>query len=128
MAHLRKLDEEVNILVRTQVERHPIKKRQNVFSSEISKFSFAKLLYKKDEMQQKQFFGDFALLIVKNHLPIHFLESPWLKRFTLQLYPCIVFPFSKKQFTKFFAKLGSKNKRCLCFTKIFSMYVNYCMF
>jgi hypothetical protein len=66
----------VNGFVKTQVERHPVKKRQNISSSEIFKFLFAKLLYKKDVMQQKHFFEDLALLIVKNHLPIHFLESP----------------------------------------------------
>ncbi len=65
-------------------------------SFEISKFFFAKLPYKKDEMQQKQFLEDLALLIVENHLLVHFLESSWLKKFTLQLYPHIVFPSKKK--------------------------------
>jgi hypothetical protein len=60
---------------------------------------FAKLLYKKDEMQQKQFLEDLTLPIVKNHLLVHFLESSWLKKFTLQLYPCIVFP-SRKTFSQ----------------------------
>jgi hypothetical protein len=36
--------------MRTQVERQPVKKRQNVFSYEIFEFFTAKLLYKKDEM------------------------------------------------------------------------------
>jgi hypothetical protein len=36
------------------------------------------------------------------------------------------FSFHKKNFIGDFAKLGSKNKRCLCFTIIFLMYVSYC--
>jgi hypothetical protein len=80
------------------LKRQPIKKRQNVSSSKISEFFFTKLPYKKDEMQQKQFLEDLALLIVKNHLLVHFLESQWLKQFVLQLNPSIVFP-SKKTFS-----------------------------
>jgi hypothetical protein len=36
--------------MRTQVERQPAKKRQNVSSYETFDFFTAKLLYKKDEM------------------------------------------------------------------------------
>jgi hypothetical protein len=36
--------------MRTQVERQPAKKRENVSSYEIFEFFVAKLLYKKDEM------------------------------------------------------------------------------
>jgi len=36
--------------MRTQVERQPVKKRQNAFSYEILEFFVAKLFYKKDEM------------------------------------------------------------------------------
>jgi hypothetical protein len=38
------------------------------------------------------------------------------------------FSLHKNFFTRDFAKLGSENKRCFCFTKTFSMYVNYCKF
>jgi hypothetical protein len=91
----KKLDEEMNSSMQTQVERQPIKSRQNVSSSKILNCFFAKLPYKKDEMQQKKILEDLTLLIVKNHLLVHFLESSWLKKFTLQLYPRIVFPFRK---------------------------------
>jgi hypothetical protein len=47
---IKTFDEEGNSLVRTQVERQPIKKRQNVSSFEIFEIFFTKLLYKKDEM------------------------------------------------------------------------------
>jgi hypothetical protein len=44
---------------------------------------FDKFPYKKDEVQKKQFFEDLAWLIVKSHLLVHFLESPWLKQIAL---------------------------------------------
>ncbi len=50
-------------------------------------------------MQQKQFLQDLALLVVKNHLPIQFVESTWLKHFVMQLCPKIVFP-SRKMFSQ----------------------------
>jgi hypothetical protein len=40
-----------------------------------------------------------VLLIVKNHLSMHLVESQWLKRFSLHLCPSVVFPF-RKQFSK----------------------------
>jgi hypothetical protein len=31
--------------------------------------------FKKDDVRQKQFLQDLGLLVVKNHLPMHFVES-----------------------------------------------------
>jgi hypothetical protein len=36
-----------------------------------------------------------ALLIIKIHLHVHFVESPWLKRFILQLNLQTIFPSRK---------------------------------
>jgi hypothetical protein len=60
----KKLDEEVNSSIRTQGERQPTKKRQNVSSFENFKMFSTKLIYKKDKIQHKQFFENLALLIV----------------------------------------------------------------
>jgi len=79
----KKLDEEVNSLVRTQGERQPTKKKQNVFSFEFFSKKFTKCFYKNDEMQHKQFIENLTLLIIKSHLHVHFLETSWLKRFAL---------------------------------------------
>jgi hypothetical protein len=49
----KKLDEEVNSLVRTQVERQLTNKRQNVSSSKFFEFFSTKVVYKRDEVQQK---------------------------------------------------------------------------
>ncbi len=46
----KKLDEEVNNVVRVEIEKQLIKKRQNVSSFEVSKFFFAKLPYKTYEL------------------------------------------------------------------------------
>jgi hypothetical protein len=59
----------------------------------------AKDLFKKDVVQQKQLLQDLALLIVKNHLPIQFVESTWLKCLVMHLSPRVVFP-SRKMFSQ----------------------------
>jgi hypothetical protein len=50
-----------------------------VFNSKISKFFGAKDPSKKDVVQQKNFLQELALFVVKNHFPIQFVESTWLK-------------------------------------------------
>jgi hypothetical protein len=42
---------------------------------------------------------DLALLVVKNHLFIQFVESTWLKRLVMHLCPRVVFP-SRKMFSQ----------------------------
>jgi hypothetical protein len=73
-----------------------LKKKLIVLSSN-SIFSFfaAKKPFKKDDVQQKQFLKDLIILIVKSHLPLQFVESSWLKRFSMHLCPRIVFPSKK---------------------------------
>jgi hypothetical protein len=68
-------------------ERQPSKKRPNISSNSISSFFATKEPFKKDEVQQKQFFKDLGLLIIKNHLPLQFVENSWLKRFSMHLCP-----------------------------------------
>jgi hypothetical protein len=41
--------------------------------------------------------GNLVLLVLKNHLPIQFVENILLKRLIMKLCPCVVFP-SKKHF------------------------------
>ncbi len=109
----------MNRSMKTQVERQPTKKRQNLSSSKISEFFFTKLFYKKDEMQQKQFLEDLTLLIVNNHLLLHFLESPWLKQFALQLNSCIVFPSKKINSQETLPNLVQKTKDVHVLPKLF---------
>jgi hypothetical protein len=53
---------------------------------------------------------NLALLIVKNHLPLQFVESLWLKHLVLQLCPCVQF-LSRKLFSNtILLKLVEKTK------------------
>jgi hypothetical protein len=51
--------------------------------------------FKKYDVQQKQFSEDLTLLIIKNHVPLQFVESSWLKRFSMHLCPKMILPFRK---------------------------------
>jgi hypothetical protein len=53
--------------------KHP-KTKPHVSSNFIFSFFVAKELFKKDDVQQKQFLEDLTLLIVKNHLPSQFVK------------------------------------------------------
>jgi hypothetical protein len=55
--------------------------------------SFAtKDLSKKDDVQQKDFLQDLGLLIVKNDLPMQFVENIWMKCLALHLCLWIAMP------------------------------------
>jgi len=58
-------------------------------------FFVAKEPFKKYDVQQKQFSEDLTLLIIKNHVLLQFVESSWLKRFSMHLCPKMIFPFRK---------------------------------
>jgi hypothetical protein len=47
------------------------------------------------------FVGNLALLIMKSHLPLQFVEGVWLKHLVLQLCPHVQFP-SRKNFKHYF--------------------------
>ncbi len=55
--------------------------------------------FQKEDVPHKEFLEDFGLLIIKNNLPIQFVESIWLKWLALCSCPKLKFSF-KKQFSK----------------------------
>ncbi len=58
----------------------------------------------KDDVEQKMFVGNIALLIMKSHLPLQFMESVCLKHLVLQLYMSLcAIPYSKIIFKHYFA-------------------------
>jgi hypothetical protein len=62
-------------------------------------------------MSWKEFVKDLCLLIVKNNLPIHFMESIWLKCLLLRLRPNLNFP-SRRQFSQdILLRLGEKTNQ-----------------
>ncbi len=75
----KRFEKEANFPLRNVFEKQLAKKRPNVFNFEISKFFGTTYPFKKDIMQQKQILHNLALLVVKNHLLIQFVESTWLK-------------------------------------------------
>jgi hypothetical protein len=77
--------------------------------SKISKFFYAKDHFKKDVVQQKQFSQNLALLVIKIHLLIQFVDSTWLKCLVMHLCLGIMFP-SKKSFHKRFWMIWWKRR------------------
>jgi hypothetical protein len=88
----------VNSLLTRKKEKQLAKKKANLSGNFISKFFDAKDSFKKDDVQQKEFLEDLVLLIMKNHLPIQFVENVWFKHLALHLCSRINFP-SKRPFS-----------------------------
>jgi hypothetical protein len=89
----------VNSPLRNVFERQLAIKRPNVFNFEILEFFGVKDPLKKGVVQQKQILQDLTLLVIKNHLPIQFVESTWLNHFIMDLCAKVVFP-SRKMFSQ----------------------------
>jgi len=76
---------------RENVEKQPTKKRAHISNSSILNFFALKDPFKKVNVEQKMFMENPALLIMKNHLPLQFVKSVWLKCLVLQLCLCVPF-------------------------------------
>jgi hypothetical protein len=63
------------------------KKKHNMSNNAILLLFDAKDRFKNDDMQQKTLLQDHILLVVKNHLPIQFVENTWLKHLAMHLCP-----------------------------------------
>jgi hypothetical protein len=81
------------------------KKKVNITNGSISKNFIL-----KDSFQKKGVLNDLSLLIVKNNLPIQFVESMWLKRLILHLCPKLNFPSRKKFSQETLQRLVEKTK------------------
>jgi hypothetical protein len=73
-------------------------------------FELPNILTRKMMCKSKKKLEDLILLIVRNHLPMHLVESQWLKRFSLHLCPKVVFPFIKNIYIYFCYSWWEKNK------------------
>jgi hypothetical protein len=80
-----KFENVVNNFLKGNVERQLMKKCPSISRSSISNFFVA--IYKQNDVEQQQFLEDFGLLVVKNNLPIQFVESVWLKKLCMHLCP-----------------------------------------
>jgi hypothetical protein len=84
---VKKIEEELNGLIKGTLENQLTKKRPNVSNNAISNFFTIKDPFFKNDVQQKGFLQDLDLLIVKNQLPLQFVESVWFKSLNLHLCP-----------------------------------------
>jgi hypothetical protein len=85
----KRLQEEINNERKKNVEKQSTKKSYLISNFSIFEFFALKYPFKKDDVEQKMFVENFALLIMKNHLPLQFVESVWLKHLVLQLCPSV---------------------------------------
>ncbi len=80
--------------------------------------------FRKDDVKQKDFLQDLGLLIMKNNLPLQFVESVWFKCLILHLSPKVVFP-SRKSFSQEILTNFVENETSICFAKINRLYFFY---
>ncbi len=73
-------------------------------------------------MQQTQNLQGLALLVVKYHLPIQFVENIWLKCFVMHLCPKIVFPLKKTFSQEILVDLVEKMKQEYMLPKLKQCY------
>lgn len=71
----KKFEEEVNNHVSVVWRGNQQRKDPICLLMKSLSFFSTKDYFKKDDVQQKQFFQDLGLLVVKNHLFMHFVES-----------------------------------------------------
>jgi hypothetical protein len=89
----KKIQKEMSNPMKSLLERQPAKKNLMCLSLKYHIF-WCKRCFLKRCCATKIFFSRLVgLLVVKNHLPIQFVESTWLKHFVMHLCPKVVFPF-----------------------------------
>jgi hypothetical protein len=69
-----------------------------------------------NDVQQKDFLQNLGLLIVKNNLPLQFVDSVWFKRLLLHLSPRIVLFFLENNFFRkyYLTWWRKRNKYMFC--------------
>ncbi len=79
---------------------------------QVQYFFFAtKEPFKKDNVQQKDFLQSLGLLIMKNNLPLQFVESIWFKCLILHLFPKVVLYYRKHFFQEILLNLVENMKQ-----------------
>jgi hypothetical protein len=90
----------------------------DVSGNEKCKFFFVKDLFKRMMIVKLFFLQNLNFLIVKNQLPLQFVDNVWFKHVILHLCPQVVFP-SKKQFSyEILLKLVEKMKQLYVLPKL----------
>jgi hypothetical protein len=114
---LTKRFENVKSPLRNVLERQIAKKRPNVSNFKLSKFFGVKDPFKKDVCNKSNFLQNLALLVIKNHLQVQFVNNTWLKCLVMHLFLRVVFPlrnmFSQEVLVDLVEKMIYKNMCCL---------------
>jgi hypothetical protein len=74
--------------------------------------------FKKDNVQQKYFLQSLGLLIMKNNLPLQFVESIWFKCLILHLFPRVLLYYRKHFFQEILLNLVEKMKQLYILPKL----------
>ncbi len=90
--YTKKLKKKVNSSLKRFMEKLPTENHLSIFGSLISNCFATKNPYKQSDVEQKKYLEDIGLLVVKNNLPIQFVESVWLKRLCMHLCTQVKFP------------------------------------
>jgi hypothetical protein len=86
--------------------------RKGQMFQQVQYFFFAtKEPFKKDNVQQKDFLQSLGLLIMKNNLPLQFVESIWFKCLILHLFPKVVLYYRKHFFQEILLNLVENMKQ-----------------
>ncbi len=81
--------------------------------------------YSKNDLEQKQLEEDLALFIVKELVPLSFVEAPFFRRLILRQHPCFNFPSSWVLINEVLLKITKKMKEKYIFSTLESC--NTCM-
>jgi hypothetical protein len=98
----------VNNQGKEKIDRQFVKKRSFISNSSIFYFFISKDLFKNDDVEQKMFVENLALLIVKNHLPLQFVDKCVVKMFSVTIMYLCAISFSKIIFKHCFAWIGGE--------------------
>jgi hypothetical protein len=117
---LKKTKEEMNCLLREE-ERQPSKNRPNISPNSISRFFFYKRFFQEKAYATNFFWEYLSLLFVKNHLLFQFVESNWLKKYSMHLCPRFYFLLENNFLMNYCSQISGKNSTIICFTSLNKM-------
>jgi hypothetical protein len=96
----KKFEKDFSFLLKGRKEKQPTKKKKQLcLMGKFLNFFLSKILSKKRDVLHRCFSKNLGLLIIKENLPIQFVESMWLKCLILHLCPKLNYP-SRRQFSQ----------------------------
>jgi hypothetical protein len=84
--------------------------------------------YSNNDIQQKQFEEDLALLIAKELVPLSFVETPFFQRLVLKQNPHLNFPSRQVLVNEILLKITKKTKKKYIFSVLESCNISIVSF